>query len=335
MNSRERIRTIINGQIPDRTGFWMGNPYPETWPILHHYFGTSSEEELRLKLGDDFRWITPSFFSSTYPVGWRGFRGGEAKRSHGQAGPLAYAETLNDVETHDWPNAEGLDFSEALEKLSSAGAYYRAGGMWTSFYHDEMDLFGFDEYLIKMHTNPEVVEAVTDRVCQFYYQANEMFFRQAGDQVDAFFFGNDFGTQQDLIISPKLFDRFVMPWFQRFAEQGHRFGRQVILHSCGSIHRVIPRLISAGVECLHPLQALAKNMDALTLAQDFKGKIAFLGGVDTQDLLIYGTPLQIKDEVRRLRALLGPCLIISPSHEAILPDVPPRNIAAMAEAAVE
>ena len=75
-------------------------------------------------------------------------------------------------------------------------------------------------------------------------------------------------------------------------------------------------------------------MDAQTLAHDFGGRIAFLGGVDTQHLLVHGTPQDIRDEVRRLQDTLGPCLIVSPSHEAILPNVPPANIAAMAEAAV-
>jgi uroporphyrinogen decarboxylase len=153
--------------------------------------------------------------------------------------------------------------------------------------------------------------------------------------VDAYFFGNDFGTQLDLICGPRQFDEFIMPWFERFTEQGHRHGYQVILHSCGAIHRVIERLIDAGVDCLHPLQARARSMDAETLARDFKGRIAFMGGVDTQGLLVHGTPEDIRTEVRRLRAVLGPSLIVSPSHEAILPDVPPTNVAAMAEAARE
>jgi len=333
MNSRERIRTIIGGQAADRTGFWLGNPYPETWPILHKYFGTKTEEELRVKLCDDFRWICPSFIPSTFAAGSFSFRG--EKHSHGEAGPLANAQSVAEVDAYVWPTADLLDFREIRAILEQAGDFYRASGMWTSFYHDVMDLFGFEDYLIKMYTHPEVVEAVTDRVCQFYYDANERLFSEAGDLVDAFFFGNDFGTQLDLMVSPKSFDRFVMPWFKRFTEQGHRFGYQIILHSCGSIHRVIPRLIDAGVECLHPLQALAKNMDAETLARDFKGKITFLGGIDTQYLLVNGTPEEVKEEVRRVRGILGPGLIISPSHEAILPDVPPQNIAAMAEAAVE
>ena len=74
-------------------------------------------------------------------------------------------------------------------------------------------------------------------------------------------------------------------------------------------------------------------MDAETLAREFKGRIAFMGGIDTQELLVHGTPAEIKADVQRVKALLGPQLIVSPSHEAILPNVPPANIAAMAEAA--
>ena len=83
-----------------------------------------------------------------------------------------------------------------------------------------------------------------------------------------------------------------------------------------------------------PFEALAANMDAGTLARDFKGRIAFMGGIDTQQLLVHGTPDDIKAEVRRVKELLGPCLIVSPSHEALLPNVPPENVAAMADAAV-
>ena len=89
--------------------------------------------------------------------------------------------------------------------------------------------------MMKMYTHPAVVHAVTDRVCSFYYEANERFFALAGDLVDGFFFGNDFGTQRGLICGPKQFDEFILPWFQRFTDQAHRYGYQVILHSCGSI----------------------------------------------------------------------------------------------------
>jgi uroporphyrinogen decarboxylase len=153
--------------------------------------------------------------------------------------------------------------------------------------------------------------------------------------MDAFFFGNDLGTQRGLMISPADLERFVMPWIRRLAAQARERGYQVILHSCGSVHQMIGAFISAGVGCLHPLQARAEGMNAATLGRDFRGAIAFLGGIDTQELLVHGSPDDIRVEVRRLKHLLGPHLIVSPSHEAILPNVPPDNVQAMAEEAAK
>ena len=336
MNSRERIKAIIARKPADRCGFWLGNPYPDTWPIYHKYFGTKTEEELRRKLNDDFRWICPQFFKSAYqaPDGRGMFDGGLGKKkSHGQAGPFADCEDVKEVEAFPWPKPEYLHFDECLAALRGAGEYYRTSGFWTCFYHNVMDLFGMESYMVKMYTHPEVVHAVTDHVCQFYYDANELFFKQAGSEVDGYFFGNDFGTQLDLICGPAQFDEYILPWFLRFTEQGHRYGYQVILHSCGSIYKVIDRLIEAGVDCLHPLQALAANMSAEKLSKEFGGRIAFLGGVDTQELLVRGSPADIRADVRRLKRLYGPHFIVSPSHEAILPNVPPENVLAMAEEA--
>jgi uroporphyrinogen decarboxylase len=337
MNSRERLHAIIAGQTPDHCGFWLGNPDPNTWPIYYAYFGTTDEQIIRQQLGDDFLWVCPELTPNAYrhPQGLPMFAAIVNQTSHGAPGPLANCEHLEELENYEWPDAAYLDFEPCLEALRNAGSLYRASGMWTPFYHTLMALFGFESYLTKMYTHPDLVLAVTDRVCTFYYEANERLYASAGNLIDGYFFGNDFGTQLDLMISPKLFDKFILPWFRRFTAQGHRHGYQVILHSCGSIYKVIDRIIAAGVNCLHPLQALAHNMDADTLARNFNGRIAFMGGIDTQDLLVNGRPEQIKAEVRRVRGLLEPNLIVSPSHEALLPNVPPENVAAMAAAAHE
>ena len=337
MTSRDRIRTIISGSPADRCGFWLGNPHPDTLPIYHKYFGTSTLDELQLKVGDDFRWITPLFIESSYRdlEGKDIFEFRKHKKTLGEAGPLSECESMDEVESFNWPDVKYIDLSECLQNLRRAGEFYRASGFWTMFFHDVMDIFGAESYLTKMYTHPEIVHAVTDRVCTFYAEANELLFTQAGNLIDGFFFGNDFGTQRDVLISAAQFDEFVLPWIRRFAEQARRHGLQVLTHSCGSVHDVIDRLIDAGVQCLHPLQAKAFGMDAETLVRDFGGRIAFLGGIDTQELLIKGTPEQIRQEVRRLKQIFGPGWIASPSHEALLPDIPPRNVAAMAEAVLE
>ena len=319
MNSRQRITKLIARDPADHNGLWLGNPDPAAWPILHAYFATTSDEELRVKLGDDFRWFAPGIHCKVYnhPRKRYLFDMEFDKISHSQAGPFADCEDPKAVEDYEWPSADHLNLEPTIEGLRSFKETYRASGFWTAFYHHVMDFFGMENYLVKMYTHPEVVHAVTDRVCQFYYDANELFFEESGEDCDAFFFGNDFGTQRDLIMSPRLFDQFVMPWFKTFTDLGHRHGKQVILHSCGSIYRVIPRLIEAGIDCLHPLQAQAFNMDAEYLAREFGDKITFLGGIDTQGILPHGTPQDVRDEVFRIRGILGPNVIISPSHEAI------------------
>lgn len=337
MSSRELIQRLVAGERVERCGLWLGKPNVNTWPILHAYFGTRTEEEWRLKLRDDCRWIGPQAYKAEVyrdPAGRPMFDTGLDREKFGSVGPLAHCESLEQIEDYPWPNPDYLDFSPCLRDLDAAGDYYRLSGFWTPFFHNICDLFGMEDYLLKMYTHPDVVRAVTDRVCSFYHEANERYFAAAGDRVDAFFFGNDFGTQQSLICGPDQFNEFIMPWFRRFTEQGHRHGHQVVLHSCGAIHPVIHELIAAGVDCLHPLQALARDMDAGTLARDFKGRVTFMGGIDMQELLTCGTPEAVRAEVCRVKARLGPNLIVSPSHEAILPNVPPQNIEAMAQEAL-
>jgi len=334
MTSRERIKSIIAGKKADRCGLWLGWPHKDTWPIFHACFGTKTDEEFRLKLKDDIRWIGAGG-SYKHPSGKPMFDMQRKGQGHGAAGVFADCESVAQVDDFEWPDVKYLDFTDVLSRLRLAGDFYRLSGFWCPFFHEAGDFFGMENYFIKMTTHPEVVHAVTRHVVDFYLEANRRFFDAAGDLVDGFFFGNDFGTQLDTMISPAMFMEFVSPYFRQLTDCGHQHGYQVVLHSCGAIHRVIPDLIALGVDALHPLQAKARNMDAETLARDFKGKIAFMGGIDTQHLLIHASPDEIRAEVRRVRKLLGPSLIVSPSHEAVLPNVPPQNIAAMAEAAVE
>lgn len=333
MTHRERIRAIIAGEPADRCGFWLGHPHAELWPRLHKHFGTHTEAELRLLLQDDLVLRSAEYQGNAY-------NGPEANLFFDILNPPAnppLADCTDPAALADfsWPSADRFSAAPALAALRGTGDIYRCGGMWCPFFHVMVSLFGMENYLASMWEQPELIHAATDRVCQFYYDANEKVFAAAGDLIDGFFFGNDFGTQADIIISPQHFEEFMLPWIRQFAAQGHRHGYQVLLHSCGSIHKVVEQLIDAGIDCLHPLQAQAAGMDAETLAHRFKGRIAFMGGVDAQELMTHASPAEVRAEVRRVKGLLGPRLIVSPSHETLLGNVPPANVQAMAEAARE
>ncbi|MDR2516088.1 MAG: uroporphyrinogen decarboxylase family protein [Spirochaetaceae bacterium] len=338
MTGKERFNAIA-ARRSDVSGFWHGDPNPASIEKLYGYFGVKDDLELGLKLGSHCRWVMPEkcrvWQNPDYPM--FDASGGKERAALDAPGVFAETEDIAEVEAFHWPKVKYIDFTGTLEEIDRTIAAGQAvlSGSWSAFYHNACDFFGMENYFAKMHTDPAVVDAVTRHIADFYLEINEILFSQAGNKIDAFFFGNDFGSQLDTLISPAHFDRFVMPYFREFTAQAHRHGYRVVLHSCGSIDRVIPRLIDAGVEVLHPIQAMAKNMDAESLARKYNGKIVFMGGVDTQRLLPFGAPEEIRAEVRRLRALFGTNYIVSPSHESILPDVPPENIAALAEAALE
>jgi uroporphyrinogen decarboxylase len=317
-----------------RCGFWHGVPHGASREKLFGYFGVKDDFELGLKLGDSFVWLWNGHYA--HPDGNGCF---DLRKDRGH---LPRLEELTDgeidlVEKYNWPDAEYFDFSSfaAAKDRAKEHGVPALSGSWACFYHDMANLFGMEEYFMKMHTDPALIADITGRIADFYININKRQFDLYAQDINACFFGNDFGTQLDLMISPEMFRKFVMPYQAKIAAQAKAYGLYAFLHSCGSVIRVIPDMINAKIDGLHPIQALAAGMDAENLAEKFRGKIVFIGGVDTQILLREGSAKQIKDEVRRLKNIFGNNFFVSPSHEAVLPDVPPENIAAMAEAAHE
>ena len=305
MTSRERIRAILHNEPTDRVGFWVGNPVDDTKTRYYKHFGiqdmstmstisTMSDNEphgqilttkaghpdleLALALHSDLMWISPELDAATWkhpdnkPM-WD-VLGGKPRTSLSQPGVFAECESIKEIEAFDWPNPDYLDFSASLaniEETRNAGLAV-FGGMWCPFFHLACDLFGMENYFIKMHTHPAVVEAVTEHIVDFYLQANQRCLDLMASKLDAAFFGNDFGSQRDLLISPRMFQKFVLPYFRKLIEQMKSYGLKVALHSCGSIVKVIPLLIEAGMDALHPLQARAAGMDAENLARSISGR---------------------------------------------------------------
>jgi uroporphyrinogen decarboxylase len=204
--------------------------------------------------------------------------------------------------------------------------------LWSAHFQDACAAFGMEEALVRMKMDPDLFCAVTDRIVEFYLKANELFYESTLGRLDAVLIGNDFGTQIGLIASPEDLRRYVLPGTRRLVRQAHDYGIKVIHHSCGSVDAIIGDLIDAGVDAIHPIQALATGMEPESLRDRFGSRVAFCGGVDAQFLLVEGNPDQVMKKVEDLCRLFPTGLIISPSHEAILPDVDPANIAAIGHA---
>jgi uroporphyrinogen decarboxylase len=246
-------------------------------------------------------------------------------------GPFDETTTLENVENHDWPDPDVLDFSYVRQECQNHHENYAVyGSPWCHFFHEAADMFGQENFLVFMYTKPEIVKAAIDKIVDFEIEATRRFLDAAEGLIDITFFGNDFGTQRGLFISPELWEKFIRPVVKKFIDISHDYQCRVMLHSCGSIRDIIPALIEDGVDLLDPVQTRAKEMDLPGLLNDFGGKITFHGGIDTQHTLPFGTTQDVKNEVDSYvsQAKKHGSYILASSQE-FTEDIPLQNVLEM------
>lgn len=343
MNSRERFFATIRRQPVDRPASWLGLPTEAAIPNLLKYFGVNNLDELRAKIDDDVYPICVPYnnpptndigCSLAFAKGEEG--GGQAERTLTAPG---FFENMTDpslVDTFPWPKPEDhIDFDKCRELAMNAPKdKCRMGIMWAAHFQDSCSAFGMENALITMMSYPEMYQAVIDRITKFYLDCGKIFYEATKGYLDAVLIGNDFGSQLGLMVDPDSLRRYVFPGTKALVEQAKSYGLAVVHHSCGSIYPIIDDLFELGVDTVHPIQAKAKDMNAEKLAHDFDHG-SFFGGVDAQYLLVKATPEDIRQDVHRLKRCFPTGLVISPSHEAVLPDIKPENIEALFKAVHE
>lgn len=341
MNSRERFFATVERKPVDRPAAWLGMPDGKAQPALFAYYGVKNMHELKLAVGDDFYAVEVPYHSPSSNAIYAAFdwyldnNVDAVNRTLTADGCFKDAEDPEDLDFFEWPDpAKYIDVEECRRRVAMAPPdKVRLAMCWSAHFQDACASFGMETALMNMLANPEIYQAVDDKIVDFYLKANEIFFEATRGQLDAVLIGNDMGSQRGLMLSPQCVRDFIIPGSRRLIEQAHSYGLKVIYHSCGSIVDVIPDLIDAGVDVIHPIQALAAGMEPENLKAKFGEKVSFCGGVDTQDLLVNATPDMVRARVRQLRTIFPTGLIISPSHEAIMQDVPPANIHALFEEA--
>lgn len=338
MNHKDRFYATIENAPVDRPASWLGLPVPSAEPGLFSYFGVNSISKLKILLDDD---VFPIEVPYNYPPSNHIACAFDFAKSDHLDTPdertlttPGFFEDYNepaDVDKFNWPDpSKYLDREESLRRAKSIDeSYARMGILWSAHFQDACSAFGMEHALMMMLVNPEMFRAVIERITQFYLQANEIFYEATKGYLDAVLIGNDFGSQKGLMVDPGMLKELVYPGTKQLIEQAKSYGLKVVHHSCGSIFPIIKDLIDLGTDVIHPIQALASGMDAPNLKENFSGKVAFCGGVDAQYLLVKGSPDEVEKKVRELWELFPTGLIISPSHEAILPDIPPANIEAL------
>ncbi len=243
-----------------------------------------------------------------------------------------YVDSLkDDINAFDWPDpTEHMDPEACREVVEAVPDDYAVMGvLWSTHFQDIYSAFGMEKAFVKMLRHPDIFNAVHERIVDFYLKANKIFYEATRKMVDAVLIGNDFGGQKRLMLSPENIRTFAMPGAKKLVDQAKSYGLKVIYHSCGSVFETISELIKIGVDAIHPIQALASKMEPYRLKRSFGDKVSFCGGVDAQELLVFGNPDQVRKQVLELISIFPTGLIVSPSHEAILPDIPPKNVEAL------
>jgi hypothetical protein len=342
MNSLDRVLTAFRHEEPDVVPRWCGAS-EEFWHKAKRVLGLD-DEALRRRFGDDFRRIKAPYIApegsvkkgecvTPFGIVRHGFGYGQPT-SH----PLAEA-TLQDLDAYPWPDADDVDVSRLRSDASAwQGQYAILGGDWSPFWHDVIDLVGMEALYLRMYDDPGFVDALLERVVGFYVESNLRIFAEAGDLIDIFFMGNDFGSQTGPLLGPDLFERFMLPHVRRLIALGHEHGLRVQLHCCGGFEPLLPLMIEAGLDAVHAIQPCCHGMDLLTLKRTYGDRIVFNGGIDSHHVLISGDgPEFVRRktlEVLRIMAR-GGGYIAGASHDTILEETPVENVVAMFDAVEE
>jgi uroporphyrinogen decarboxylase len=195
-----------------------------------------------------------------------------------------------------------------------------------------------DNFLMDLLAEPEQVERLLDALVAIHLRTLEKVCAAVGDVADIIRFGDDLGMNTGPFMSPATYRSLFKPRHALLCDYVHKHSKMhTFLHSCGSIHALLPDLIDAGFEIINPVQTLCHDMEAERLKQDFGKDITFWGGgADTRSILNHGTPQEVKDDVRRRIDIFAPGggFVFNTIHN-ILGDVPPENIEAMFEAVAE
>ena len=241
--------------------------------------------------------------------------------------------TPENFDSYPWPdpNAPGR-FDRLQAALRQHPDKFQVMAVDFSLYERAWTLRGLTELLLDFIENPGFAEALLDRVLQFNLDVIDAALRLC-PQIDAVYFGDDFGSQTGLIMGAQRWRQFLRPRLARQYSAVHQAGKKVLIHSCGRVQEIFDDLADIGVDCFNPFQP--EVMDVYAIHRQYHGRLAFWGGISTQQLLPYGTVQQVETEVDKLLALgRSGGYIIAPCHN-IQANTPPENIVAMYETGYE
>jgi uroporphyrinogen decarboxylase len=218
--------------------------------------------------------------------------------------------SLADLDAFPWPDvndprryARVNDRLDAVDADPKLRGQYRICSIFMLLWERMQALHGLENCMLDMMEDKPAIHELADRLVAYNIGFIENMHRVAGNRIDCFNFSEDWGTQLDLMVSPRLFRRFFFPRYQRIFTAAHEAGWHVWMHSCGKINKSIPILIEAGVDVLNMQQPLTNGI--LEIGKEFAGKVCFETLCDIQRTLPKGDPDDIKNQAVELMRRWG------------------------------
>jgi uroporphyrinogen decarboxylase len=346
MNSKERVLSAINLEVPDRVPMDFSANEGTLNKIYNHLRVNSHKELLETLHVDilDMRGVIDPVYQGPVPEkndigngiiqnywGWR------QKTMQTATGPeemfvdfiFKNVNNIKEMEKHHWPEIDWFDFSDIAERLKSWQNFAIMVSGPSIFQHPSF-LRGLDNLLIDMMVNQEIAHYLMNKFTDFYVKYFDKLITATGNQVEILRIADDLGMQNGPLISEKVFNDFFVPKLIKIIDMAHSHGVKVMFHSCGSIINFIDRIIEIGIDILDPIQVRAKGMDPMYLKKNYNDKICFHGSIDTQYTLPVGSAEEVEKEVKKMIEILGENggFILAPSH-VLQTDVPLNNIEAL------
>jgi uroporphyrinogen decarboxylase len=319
MRPRERVLACIERMPFDRIPI-RHLAEAEINEKLYDYFkiAQGNYDALLDAVGDDFRTVSPVYC-------------GPAVLSHtGRFLPAKDIASPGGIPDDIFPHAEWFDYSGVKAMCVKYKDYAKIAGYCEFDFINAISFIrGFEQVIIDIAERDPVYTELVKIRARRVHKYLENILQEADGGIDIVHFGEDLGTQLNLLISIGTFDELFAEYYARAFETAHKYGAKTMMHSCGSVWKAIPRLAEIGLDILDVVQTNAAGMEIERLKDLYGRDICFAGSMCVQHVLPFETAETVRAETKkRVDLFSGGGLILGPSH-LINPETPVENIIEM------
>ncbi len=331
MNGKERVERAVNFASPDRPAIDL----PTFAPGVEKYrreLGLPDLQSVAEYFGADTIRIEPDYRGPEPDPNWgKKFEirsdGFEYQTADGYPCREMTEDEIRIFPSPPAPDPDWYDFGGYTEKCQpwlhkavfTSTQHFIVIGAWELVAPQ-------DEAMLMMLTDPGRMNAALDRWNEFNLEYVKRLLEQNDDVPGYVFFNDDLCSQHGPMISPDLYDEFVLPRLKAVSDLVHKHKRKMVLHCCGSIRDLLPHYIRAGVDILHPIQPGLPGNDVYEIRKEFRKDIVLFAGLDMQQLMRIGRPAEIRDHILRMADAFSEGGLIFNLFP--MPDIPLENMQA-------